>query len=257
MFRVLLFAKNNSFESDDDIEFVRFYNLASLGYCDAVILDSDTIQISEEIDFGFLCGNEDIVKIILLKNNEEESDFFHYNFDAFLRADTVKFINNLMFSLEKKIILVRKINMLKKEIARNNILHESNNVSLDIIKVSTNKATKKIESNFESCIEVLKDVASSAVGEINKNKLTFVLNSLRKYILILQFEDEIFQVIDGIKETNNDRLLSCYRFGLNLSDEEKLDFRKHLASFYTIQNQRDAIIRTSTKHVEDSELTFF
>lgn len=257
MFRILFVAKIDIPQNIDDVEFVKYNNADSFGYCDVVIFDKRSLDVLEVIDFGSLCDNEEISKIILIEDGDDKSEFQHLNFDAFLQFDSFVLLGELLLAMQSKIIAMRKISLLKKEIAKNNILSEANNSGLDLIKKSTRDATEQIESNFESCIDALREVFENTQDDADKNKLSFAINSLRKYILILQFEDEVFQLIDGMKETNNDRLVSGCKYGVNFSDEEKLDFRKYLASFYTTQDQRDAVLGISTKRVEDGELTFF
>jgi cysteinyl-tRNA synthetase len=68
-----------------------------------------------------------------------------------------------------------------------------------------------------------------------------VIQAMFGFITVLQCEDRITQMIDGIEKIMDDDIAYMSENGCNLipADEDKL--KERLISFYTIQDQRDYV----------------
>ena len=76
--------------------------------------------------------------------------------------------------------------------------------------------------------------------------------------VILQCEDRIFQMIDGIENSIKAQNDKFEKYRIEIEEEFKASIRHDMIKFYTIQDQRDLALGNEIKDEEEaSELTFF
>lgn len=258
MYEVLYFGEDSVF-----VDYAPRLNLTIHPYIsnyqdnfyDILIMDIDFVDTFDVVVTAQ--ANNNIISICLVDSLEQLAHCKKLGFDAWILKPHYESLNNIIIKFEKTIKINFKHYKNLQNIIENNIFNEVNLISLDMIKKHINKATTSIEENFEHNIQLLKDTIGTTRNAKTKETLTVVLESLHRYISILQFEDEVFQMMDGIKNIISQSMQNANTMDLVINEEKWLDFRKSLASYYTIQDQRDVVLGIETKEVEDGELTFF
>ena len=138
------------------------------------------------------------------------------------------------------------------------VLNELHVENLSLIKDEINKSTRKIELNFEANIKLLKQVQENISNDEASEKLSVVLFNMHNYISILQCEDKLFQMLDGVSNVltaSNQEIVDTVKV---LNEEDKIqEIKNETVKHYTIQDQRDLSLNLEPCDVEDSELTLF
>ena len=141
---------------------------------------------------------------------------------------------------------------------KNYVLNKLTVEHLSLLKEEINMSTGKIESNFELNINLLKQIKNEVTDDKAEEMLSVVLFNMKNYISILQCEDKLFQMIDGVSNYIDS---SSQEISKNVQIHEDIDKIKNIkedtVKFYTIQDQRDLALGAEPCDVEDSELTLF
>ena len=138
------------------------------------------------------------------------------------------------------------------------VLNELNVENLSMIKDGINHSTRQVESNFEANIDLLKQIREKVSDDAIAEQLSVVLFNMHNYISILQCEDKLFQMLDGVSNILNASNSQIADEVEILSDENKIQkIKESTVEFYTIQDQRDLALNVEPCDVEDSELTLF
>lgn len=216
-----------------------------------------------------LANPQESLFIIALNDYEKEYSLIPNSFDIWI--DRKKFKDSLPLVLDKFKNLIERKNKIRtqREIIERLIVNTSvHHANLDTIKFSMRDSTKEIETIFEERVNEMKNIhkdAKKAYEKLTalKDKMISqefddleeswnmtksilartdeIIKAMFGFITVLQCEDRITQMIDGIENIMNDdmKYLEEKEYIVSSSIEKKL--KERLVEFYTIQDQRDYV----------------
>ncbi len=164
--------------------------------------------------------------------------------------------------IEQKI----KLRVQREIIERFSVDTSVHNANLEGIKLNMQESTKEIENIFEERVEEMREIHRDAKGAHEKltvlkeqtapaafaeledswsmtesilSRTDEVIKAMFGFIMVLQCEDRISQMIEGIEKIMQDDVAFAELNGFMIEDELKTELKKRLIAFYTIQDQRD------------------
>jgi hypothetical protein len=177
--------------------------------------------------------------------------------EAWILKDQLSRLETLIGSKFHYLTLKRKAFKFEQELKSIRIQNDLNLENFELIKENINKATTEIARNFEHSIYSLKSVLNEVNDEVY-SEYKEVVSDLHEYISILQCEDRIFQMIDGIKGSIEAQNEKFEKYRIEIEEEFKTSIRHEMTKFYTVQDQRDLALGNDIKDSEDAgELTLF
>jgi hypothetical protein len=134
-----------------------------------------------------------------------------------------------------------RIAELEEELARQRTYNKINIQNFDLVENVICEATSQISQNFGTNLNILKEVCNKiesidADGIISE-ELAQATKSMHEYISILQCEDRLFQILNGISSVSDSSIENIDNLSINDFEEEK--FKLEMIPHYTIQDQRD------------------
>jgi hypothetical protein len=197
--------------------------------------------------------------VAVLKDNSEIEALKEYMdvIEAWILEDQLSRLETLIGSKFHYITLKRKAYKFEQELKSIKIQNDLNIENFTLIKDNINKATVEIAKNFEHNLYTLKSILNE-VDDVVYEEYNDVVKDLHEYISILQCEDRIFQMIDGIENSIKAQNEKFEKYRIEIEEEFKASIRHDMIKFYTIQDQRDLALGNEIKDEEEaSELTFF
>ena len=251
-----------------------------------ISVNSDT----KECDV-LLCGIEHLVYVESFVNHKEcftivafddklnETDLIPKGFDAWIDRrylDTLPMLLELCNDLIESKIRLRFQREMIEQLSVDTSVHHAN---LEGIKINMKESTKEIEKIFEDRVDEMKAIHSDT--KLAHEKLTLlkeqmvpqefkelqeswdmtesiltrtdeVIKAMFGFIMVLQCEDRITQMIDGIANIMQSDLKLVQQNGWQISLEKEEELKKRLVPFYTIQEQRDYAAGSSNAMLECS-----
>jgi len=197
---------------------------------------------------------------VAVLNDNSEIDALKDHMDiveAWILKDQLNRLESLIGSKFHYITLKRKAYKFEQELKSIKIQNDLNIENFALIKDNIKKATVEISKNFEHNLYTLKSILNE-VDDVVYNEYNDVVKDLHEYISILQCEDRIFQMIDGIENSIKAQNDKFEKYRIEIEEEFKASIRHDMIKFYTIQDQRDLALGNEIKDEEEaSELTFF
>ena len=250
-------------------------------YYDIVLYD--TLSFIGFEDVRLQLTNRKIYRIAILDDMDELDVFRNYKTDAWLLRNKIsshfpKLLTNLKDDLNLRVDIHKYVDKLENILVHNDMHFQS----FEILKNTVSEATKGIENNFETRVKEIREVNSelsllkdeiNAVKEviddepllinpvhtieklINKNDET--IKSLFDFVMILQCEDKINQLIDGMVNVISDDTNSISSLEIELTDELKKKIKEKMINFFYLQDQRDVVLDVESKDIETGTLTLF
>jgi len=153
-------------------------------------------------------------------------------------------------------------NMLDKFIVDNSV----HNANLEGIKLSMRESTQEIEKIFEERVEEMRSIHRDTIvaheqlttlkekiipEEFNEleeswnttqsilSRTDDVIKAMFEFVTILQCEDRITQMIDGISKIMKSDVDDAAKNGCTVAFNKEIGLKERLVPFYTIQEQRD------------------
>jgi hypothetical protein len=234
--------------------------------------------VSEQESDVMICGLEHIEHALALANPQEclfiiALDDFKYEhqlvpsiFDAWIDSKKLDKLPLMLDAYKSHIEQKAKVRQQREVINRLSVDTSVHFANLDGIKLSMRESTKEIENIFEERVEEMRSIHRDTEKAYEKltnlkeqmvpqefadleeswnmtesilSRTDDVIKAMFGFITVLQCEDRITQMIEGIEKIMDDDITYMSENGCNLTlgDEDKL--KERLVSFYTIQDQRD------------------
>ena len=214
-------------------------------YYDIIIYDTLSFISFEEIRLKL--SNKKIYRIAILDDMDELDIFKNFKTDAWLLKDKVsthfqELLDNLKDDLKLRLEIYAYIDRLEKITIHNDIHTES----FDILKSTIKNATKSIEKNFEARVKEIRETNEdltllkeeiNAVKEVLDDEPLLInpvhtleqivgknddtIKSLFEFVMILQCEDRIEQLVDGILNIVKEDIKQIKSLDIEISDELK------------------------------------
>ena len=204
--------------------------------------------------------------IVALNDVKSERESLPKELDAWIDIDSLDKLPDMLevysFQIEQK----STIKAQRKIIERLSVDTSVHNANLEGIKLNMQESTKEIEKIFEERVEEMRSIHRDAQETHEKltelkvkivpeefveleeswNKTESILErtdevikAMFGFIMVLQCEDRITQMIDGIGNIMKNDIEFTLQEGYAISDEVREALQKRLVEFYTIQDQRD------------------
>jgi hypothetical protein len=231
--------------------------------CDVMICGLEHVEYA-----GALANPQECMFIVALHDAKHEHYIVPSTFDAWIDRKKLDKLPLMLDAYKLHIEQKAKVRQQREIIERLSVDTSVHHVNLDGIKLSMRESTKEIESIFEERVEEMRDIHKDTEKAHEKltnlkeqmvpqefadleeswnmtesilSRTDDVIQAMFGFITVLQCEDRITQMIDGIEKIMDDDIAYMSENGCNLipADEDKL--KERLISFYTIQDQRDYV----------------
>jgi hypothetical protein len=149
-----------------------------------------------------------------------------------------------------------RIRQLELELIRQKTYNKIHIENYDLIKNIINNSTSHISSIFGQNLNLLKTVCNK-IETIDQEglvatELSTAIVSMHEYISILQCEDRLFQIVNGISSVADSSIQNIEDLEINNISENIInDYKKEMVPHYTIQEQRDIANNKKTINEED------
>ena len=238
-----------------------------------------------------LCGIEDIVHVKSFINHNEcftivacdeklnEKSLIPKGFDAWIDSQHLETLPILLESYSDLIESKIKSRLQREMIEQLGVDTSVHYANLEGIKINMKESTQEIEKIFEDRVEEMKSIHSDT--KLAHEKLTLlkehmvpqefkeleeswnmtesilartdeVIKAMFGFIMVLQCEDRITQMIDGIASIMQSDLELIQQNNWQASLENEVELKNRLVAFYTIQEQRDYATGSSNAMLECS-----
>lgn len=224
----------------------------------------------EHIEFvGAIANPEETFFIIALNDPVHEKALIPSAFHAWISRSRLERLPEMLdiyrANIDKK-STIRETRALMERFIVDTSVHHAN---LDGIKKSMRESTKEIETIFEARVqemrsihtdtqsaheqltrlkeqivpEVFEDLQSSwEITQSILKRTDDVIKAMFGFISVLQCEDRISQMIDGIENIMNDDIGLANENGYYVSYANETELKNRLIPYYTIQDQRDYVL---------------
>lgn len=224
----------------------------------------------EHIEFaGAIANPEETFFIIALNDPLHEKGLIPSTFHAWISRNRLERLPEMLdiyrANIDKK-STIRETRALMERFIVDTSVHHAN---LDGIKKSMRESTKEIETIFEARVqemrsihtdtqsaheqltrlkeqivpEVFEDLQSSwEITQSILKRTDDVIKAMFGFISVLQCEDRISQMIDGIENIMNDDIELANENGYYVSYANETELKNRLIPYYTIQDQRDYVL---------------
>lgn len=231
------------------------------GSCDVLICGLEHIEYA-----GILVNPRETFIIVALENSESERHLIPNTFSAWIDrkrvAEFYDMLNAYRSHIDEKIKFRETRNLLEQLVVDTSV-HQSN---LDVIRATMRSSTKEIETIFEERVEEMREIhrdTSSTLDHLSRLKEQIVpevfenleeswemtrsilgrtdevIKAMFGFVMVLQCEDRISQMIDGIENIMRNDIDSAINNGFVIAEEQEKILKERLVPFYTIQDQRD------------------
>ena len=221
---------------------------------------------AEHLETASLLVNPKECFLIAALNDKDEQSLVPDIFDAWILRSSLLKLPSMLEAYDSYIEQKITLRTQREIIERFSVDTSVHNANLDGIKLNMQESTKEIENIFEERVEEMRKIHRDAKGA--HEKLTVlkeqtapaafaeledswsmtesilartdeVIKAMFGFIMVLQCEDRISQMIEGIEKIMQDDVAFAELNGFSVEDELKTELKKRLIAFYTIQDQRD------------------
>lgn len=239
------------------------------------------VESGQSIYDVVLCGLEHVDYVKNIKNHEElflivaldnllsNKALIPNTFHAWINRNSLERLPEMIRihtgTIEKKKATRESRTLMERFVVDTSVHHKN----LDGIKKSMRESAQEIENIFEARVEEMRCIhadtgstfenlsrlkAETAPAVFNDLKLSWemtqsilqrtddIIKAMFGFITVLQCEDRISQMIDGIQNIMLNDIQSASASGYTVSLADEITLKKRLASFYTIQDQRDYVM---------------
>ncbi|MCX6074429.1 MAG: hypothetical protein NTY39_08930 [Campylobacterales bacterium] len=247
-----------------------FLSLEEVGYtlslegaeaCDVLVCGLEHIEYA-----GAMVNPLECFIIVALENPEMERHLVPSTFNAWIDRSKLERLPAMLQAYQSHIdekIKFRETHNLLERLVVDTSVHC---VNLGEIKLNMRSSTKEIEKIFEERVEEMRAIHHDTTmahekltalkdqivpkefndlqesWEMTQSILTRtneVIKAMFGFVMVLQCEDRISQMIEGIENIMNDDILNATENGVVLTPETEAKLKERLLPFYTIQEQRD------------------
>jgi len=221
---------------------------------------------AEHLETASLLVNPKECFLIAALNDKDEQSLVPDIFDAWILRSSLLKLPSMLEAYDSYIEQKITLRTQREIIERFSVDTSVHNANLEGIKLNMQESTKEIENIFEERVEEMREIHRDAKGA--HEKLTVlkeqtapaafaeledswsmtesilartdeVIKAMFGFIMVLQCEDRISQMIEGIEKIMQDDVAFAELNGFSVKDELKTELKKRLIAFYTIQDQRD------------------
>jgi len=261
MTKAICFSKQNLAKySNEDIGFTAHVQGASIkGYYDVVVFDKEH---ENELSAYNDKLHENIYKIAIIDSEIEANTLECSSCDAWILSSKLENLCKLIESQKIRTLMSKKVNEDKEIFSQIVADNDLNAKSLDLLIQNLKNATSQIKSIFEEQVSEMKhihseiksirehldDSATPLVYEDIKvaarktddllGRTDEVIKAMFGFVHILQCEDRLSQIADGIKNVLNVENDMIQKTGTELTDEKLRELQAALTGFFTIEEQR-------------------
>lgn len=261
MIRALCFNNTDmSVYSNDSVLFQKFSTDNSVEfYVDIVILDENSRDLFEEHNCKF---QKNVYKIIVVDEEPNCIDA-QTKYDAWILADKIENIHKLIKAGMDRIKMAKELDSSNKILMQMFADNEIKEKSYELVLLNLKKATAQVKSIFEKQVDEMKSIhsdiknirlhlqdeysppsCSDVVGAAKQTDMLLsrtddVIKAMFGFIRILQCEDRLTQMLDGLKNLLNLENDLITQHGISLSRSDLLLLTSSLETLFTIQEQRD------------------
>ena len=175
--------------------------------------------------------------------------------DSWIMADSLHLVEELLQTYQKNISTRRKSYEFVSLLETIKVFNGVNIENIDLIKQIVENSSTDIEKNFDSNLKQLKLLDNAEDLTKMKNSLREILESLKDNIRILQCEDRLVQILDGINSVFGDIDDRIEHLSIAPSNTEKI--KEELVKFYTIQDQRNIALGIEENIDDIEQVTMF
>jgi hypothetical protein len=256
-----LLEDDSSFPSLEDSE----YSLVSADEndCDVMICGLEHVEYA-----GALVSPHECFFIVALDNPDHERHLVPNTFSAWIDRKRLNRLPSMLDAYRSHIDQKGKTRALRDTLRRFSVDTSVHYANLEGIKLNMRESTKEIETIFEERVEEMRAIHKDTT--LAHDKLTAlkeqivpkefndleeswnmtraildrtdeVIKAMFGFIMVLQCEDRITQMIDGIGKIMDDDITYAAEMGCILTPDEETALKERLVPFYTIQDQRDFV----------------
>ncbi len=229
--------------------------------CDALLCGLEHVEYA-----GALIDPKECFLIVALNDPDRERHLVPGTFSAWIdrrRLDRLPAMLDLYRGHIEQKSRTRALRGMLGRFSVDTAVHQAN---LEGIKLSMRESTKEIETIFEDRVEEMRAIHRDAA--LAHEKLTAlkaqivpeefadleeswnmthsilgrtdeVIKAMFGFIMVLQCEDRITQMIDGIGKIMEDDVIHARENGCSVDIQTQTQLKERLVPFYTIQEQRD------------------
>jgi len=221
---------------------------------------------AEHLETASLLVNPKECFFIAALNDKDEQSLVPDIFDAWILRSSLLKLPSMLEAYDSYIEQKITLRVQREIIERFSVDTSVHNANLDGIKLNMQESTKEIENIFEERVEEMRKIHRDAKGAHEKltvlkeqtapaafaeledswsmtesilSRTDEVIKAMFGFIMVLQCEDRISQMIEGIEKIMQDDVAFAELNGFSVKDELKTELKKRLIAFYTIQDQRD------------------
>ena len=211
-------------------------------------------------------NHQECFTIVALDDREDELHMVPSQFDAWIDRKQLEKLPRLIELYGSSIDLKIKLRLQREMIERLSVDTTVHHANLEGIKINMKESTKEIETIFEDRVDEMKSIHTDTKSAHEKltslkqymvpqefseleeswnmtesilTRTDEVIKAMFGFIMVLQCEDRITQMIDGIANIMESDLTDVQKNGWQVSSQKELKLKERLVPFYTIQEQRD------------------
>jgi hypothetical protein len=236
-------------------------------------------------DFKDICENKNIFTIAIV-DDTSSLDKYKDNSNGWILKESISDIDKLLVKIKDELMIKKELYYSKKGLTKLLVSNNAHIANIDMIKELISESTSLIAKNFEARVNEIRELDSNigeimlkldgSIGKVDGDKqgiedslksaqelhesMKTIIKSLFSYVSILQCEDRLFQMLDGISNIMKDTQNIEEEEYLDIDRELREDLLRDLVEFYTIQEQRDYVLGIKESEEDSSqasELTLF
>lgn len=232
--------------------------------CDVMICGLEHVEYA-----GALANPHESFFIVALDNPEHERHLVPGTFSAWIDRKCLHRLPSMLDAYRSQIEQKGKTRSLRETLKRFSVDTSVHYANLEGIKLNMRESTKEIETIFEERVEEMRaihhdttlahekltalkeQIVPKEFNELEEswnmtrsilNRTDEVIKAMFGFIMVLQCEDRITQMIDGIGKIMDDDIRYAAEQGCAVSPDKEAAFKERLVPFYTIQDQRDFVL---------------
>lgn len=229
--------------------------------CDVIICGLEHVEYA-----GALVNPQDTFFIVALNDPEHERHLVPNTFSAWINRKRLERLPEMLDAYQSHIDQRNRTRVLKDLMYRFSVDTAVHHANLGWIKQSMRESTKEIETIFEERVEEMRAIHKDAAVALEQltlfkervvpevfdeleeswnmtssilTRTDEVIKAMFGFIMVLQCEDRITQMIDGIGAIMDNDIASMNENGYDVPLAQEAEYKARLVPFYTIQEQRD------------------
>lgn len=229
--------------------------------CDVMVCGLEHVEYA-----GAFVNPQESFFIVALSDPEHERHLVPNTFSAWIDRNRLERLPSMLNEYQSHIDQKSKMRQMRELVRRFSVDTSVHYANLEGIKLNMRESTKEIETIFEERVEEMRAIHRDTEQAHKKlttlkelivpkefndleeswnmtrsilNRTDDVIKAMFGFIMVLQCEDRITQMIDGIGKIMDDDIHYATQNGCAVSFDQAAELKARLVPFYTIQDQRD------------------